>query len=332
MRPLALLVLLLSFTLSFTACPTDPRAPEDPIGSPQRTPEATPEAAPTPDPDTRRDREAGVAETWAPTENEVEVELKRAAADVARALATYAMGATPGEVLRDATGASEQRSEDALADLVQPEVSSQAEVIYPQLGGMHDDMASVMVVVRQRLVDGQGSAEEVTRTLDVRMRREDDRWAFSALASGGGVPVPRPDDVDTWASAVLDHERIWLPDSARWDVHRGDVAAELLEVMVALAERTEYAVAVISTGHPSRVFGTQRPSNHDRGRAVDIYEVDGRLVVESRDEGGSLYGVARWLYDDVGVPELGSPWSFDGRGGRSFTDPVHRDHIHIGTR
>lgn len=325
MRILVLLVLL----LSLAACPADPPAPEDPIRSPQRTP-ATPEAAPTPGPDAGGDREVGTAETWTPTENEVEVELKRAAADTARGLASYPIGSTPGEVLRAATGASEPRSEEALADVVHREVSSVGEVIYPQLGGMHDDGASVMVVVRQRLVDGQGAVEEVTRTLDVRMRREDGGWVFSALASGGGDPVPRPHDVDPRTAAVLDHRRIWLADSARWDVHRGDVAPELLEVMVTLAERAEYAVAVITTGHPSRVFGTQRRSNHARGRAVDIYEIDGRLVVESRDEGGPLYEIARWLYDEFEVPELGSPWSFDGRGGRSFTDAVHRDHFHIG--
>ena len=32
------------------------------------------------------------------------------------------------------------------------------------------------------------------------------------------------------------------------------------------------------------------------------------------------------------VSEVGSPWALDGYGGRSFTDDVHLDHVHIGVR
>ncbi|HZW45071.1 MAG TPA: hypothetical protein VFF32_11890 [Dermatophilaceae bacterium] len=39
--------------------------------------------------------------------------------------------------------------------------------------------------------------------------------------------------------------------------------------------------------------------------------------------------LSRWLFDH-GLPELGSPWAFDGYGGRSFTNVVHTDHLHLG--
>jgi hypothetical protein len=76
------------------------------------------------------------------------------------------------------------------------------------------------------------------------------------------------------------------------------------------------------------VFDTDRLSNHAQGRAVDIYAVDGANVVEQRIEGSPAYSLAAWMHD-LAVEEIGSPWDFDGPGGRSFTDAAHQDHIHI---
>ncbi len=35
---------------------------------------------------------------------------------------------------------------------------------------------------------------------------------------------------------------------------------------------------------------------------------------------------------DEAAVRIGSPWALDGLGGRSFTDVVHQDHLHIAVR
>lgn len=224
---------------------------------------------------------------------------------------------------------------DALAatagGLVQPASVSTGTVMYPQMGGVTPDAVSVMVLVRQETIDAEGRAATVTRTLDIRLRLEGDRWAFDRLASDGGPVESRPDHLSPAATAVLDHPGIELPDSARWDIYRGDIDQQLLELMMILAEHHPIGVLVLSTGHPWEVFGTDRQSNHTKGKAVDVYAIDGEFVVAQRDEGNLAYELSRSLFDQ-GVAELGSPWAFDGFGGRSFTDAVHQDHLHVAVR
>jgi hypothetical protein len=168
-----------------------------------------------------------------------------------------------------------------------------------------------MVVVRQRTQAGDGPATTVTRTLDVRLRRANAVWAVHHLASAGGSPVGPPERLARAARAVLRNPRIWLPDTARWDINRGGVDEPLLEAMAAAAKRAPYAVAVIDSGHPRNVFATSRPSAHSARSAVDIYEVDGCLVVRQRGEGTPAYSFARALYG-AGAYQLGSPWVFAG--------------------
>jgi hypothetical protein len=201
-------------------------------------------------------------------------------------------------------------------------LASHAEVVYAQLGGLLPDAVSVLVVARE---DGG-----VTRTLDVRLRREAGAWAVEGVADDGGAPV-EPGSGSPTAEAVLASPRIALPDSARWDIARGDVDDRLLAVLLDIAERHDVAVSVLRSGHPVEIFGTDRTSDHTRGIAVDVYAVDGDLVVEQRAGGTPAHDLARWLYERGDV-RLGSPWAFDGRGGRSFTDPLHQDHLHIALR
>jgi hypothetical protein len=168
-----------------------------------------------------------------------------------------------------------------------------------------------------------------TRTLDLRLRRAGGRWVLDQLASIGGDPVPRPARLPAAARLVLDDRRIQLPDSARWDIHRGAVSERLLRTMRAMAERQPYAVTVLVSGHPANVFGTSRRSNHTAGRAVDIYAIGGRLVVHQHQGDTSASRLARWL-DGRPISELGSPWPLPGGDARSFTNTVHRDHLHVG--
>jgi hypothetical protein len=199
------------------------------------------------------------------------------------------------------------------------------------MGGLAGGRASVMVVVRREA--GGGSSPEVveTRTLDIRLIRTGGAWVFDDLASAGGTAAERPAGLSADARAVLDDPRIELPDSARWDIYRGSIAPSLLRLMAAMAERGPYGVVVLRTGHPRHVFGTTRLSQHTVGQAVDLYRVDRSLVVE-RAVSGAPHSLARWLCrrDDLG--QLGSPWGLADADGRTFSDTVHQDHLHIAVR
>jgi hypothetical protein len=303
--------------------PEPPAAPEPPP-PPEPAPAPTPDLPAAPDP----------APPYEPVEAETHPNAKAAGAVIAQTLTTY----EPNEPLEDVVArAAAGRHEDddlaAAAPLYHPEGWSRGEVLYPQFGGLTERRCSIMAVVRQtRGVSGGNTVEEV-RTLDVRLRLDGGEWVFEALASAGGEPVERPDDLPAEALAVLDDRRIELPDSARWDIHRGATSPVLLALMTRLAEETGgYAVCVLETGHPYHVFGTDRVSDHMRGRAVDIHRIADTLVIEDRSDGSPTDRAVGWLYDDAVGPVVGSPWALDGFGGRSFTDAVHQDHLHVAVR
>jgi hypothetical protein len=274
---------------------------------------------------------SGAPPAFEPAPGEVLAQAKRVAGRAIQRLATYSTDAPHRAVAADLLGSG--RDADTLvkaaAPLLVPGARSVGEVVYGQLGGLTASAAVVMVVLRQTVSEANGRTTVTTRTLDVRLRRAANRWVLDQLASAGGQPAARPADLSQAARAVLDDRRIQLPDSARWDIHRGLVDERLLRLMQAMAKRHPYAVAVLVSGHPRNVFGTDRRSNHNAGRAVDVYAVAGRPVVSQRGRGSAAYRLAGWL-DDAGPTELGSPWRFADGAARSFTNTVHQDHIHVG--
>ncbi|HVM19503.1 MAG TPA: hypothetical protein VM307_06050 [Egibacteraceae bacterium] len=300
------------------------RQPEEPTTSqradtPERAAEQ-PSSAEAPRPNAR----------WVPVEAEVYPNAKRLAARVVERLTSYEAGTTRRTAAAKVArrfGVARADVADAARELVRPGTSSVGTVVYPQLGGVAASTSSVMVVVDQELDDGARRWTE-RRTVDVRLRLVDGGWALDRLGSGGGAAVDAPERLSAAAWAVLAHEAIELTDSARWDIYHGMVDDRLLSLMVSIGDRHEIAVATLATGHPPNVWSTDRPSNHTRGRAVDIFRVDGELVVEQREKGSAAHRLTRWLFKQ-GVPELGSPWALDGFGGRSFTDVVHADHVHV---
>lgn len=210
-----------------------------------------------------------------------------------------------------------------------PGAAARSRLVYPQLGGLTDDRISVMVLVEQQIAlpDRILIAE---RTLDIRLRLSGGRWQFERLASAGGVPVPPPGTLSPEAEAVLSDPRIQLPDSARWDIYSGLISPNLLRVMARLAEITPYGVATLSEGHPYEVFGTPRQSDHTRGRAVDIYRIGDSFVIDDRAIGSYTYQIALWLLEQPEIRQIGGPWRIEGQPqGRSFTDIVHQDHLHL---
>ena len=273
-----------------------------------------------------------VAPAFAGSPGEVAIEVKQPAADVVQLLSTY-----PAEQ----AGVHEARTrlvaaglDPVLADqsraLIVPDTASSGEIVYPQLGGLTPSTASVMVVLRQHLLS-EGVIREVTRTVDVRLERTEGTWQPVEIASAGGQPVEPPVDVSPSISALASHPAVDLPDSARWDLFAGLVDPRIVELLLELAEDHELGVTVLASGHPINVFGTQRTSNHTRGRGVDIWSIDGTPVVDQRGLDSPLRDLVVRLAGE-GVTELGSPYDLDGPGGITFTNLVHEDHLHLAYR
>ena len=173
--------------------------------------------------------------------------------------------------------------------------------------------------------------------MEVRLARgEAGAWALETIASSGGVPVERPDDLSERAAAVVDHDRIDLPDTARWDIYSGFANEQLLLVMLDMADRNSFKVVVLSTGHAYNVFGTNRVSNHSVGRAVDIYAIGtdagDELVIDSHDPSSVLYELSEWIVSRYDIREYGSPWKFPDGVAHTFTNQVHHDHVHVGVQ
>lgn len=266
---------------------------------------------------------------WLPTPNEVEPDLKQAAADALASLFTYEVG---GGTAQAAAGRlagvpdPAQLAEQA-APLLDPNATGAVDVIYPQMGGLSGGRASAMVVTRFRWRnDGIDRAE--VRTVDVRLIRQAGVWSVEKLASLGGGPPAADAPLSELAQRVLNDPKIELPDSARWDIRSGLISDTVLGVMASLAEVHEFKVGVLSTGHPLQVFGTAHTSNHIPGRAVDIWWLDGPIV-EQRDPNGPLAPVLLQMLE-AGVTELGAPFVVEGARGGGFANLVHQDHLHVG--
>ncbi|MTV27609.1 hypothetical protein FTX61_19640 [Nitriliruptoraceae bacterium ZYF776] len=263
------------------------------------------------------------------SDTEVYPNAKWMAAGIARAVTTYDPGQERRTTMAEVVPAEHVSALlDSAAELHHPDGWSRGRVIYPQLGGVTDERVSVMVVTEQRIGTPEGARTE-TRTLDVRLRLEEGEWVFDRLASvGGEAPVPPPPPSPE-ARAVLEDPRIELPDSARWDILAGEVSSTLLRLMARAADQAPYGVVVLSAGHPYEIFGTDRQSDHTRGQAVDIYRIDDDQVIDDRYEASTTHEFTQWLYAQPEVARIGSPWALDGFGGRSFTDVVHQDHLHV---
>lgn len=289
------------------------------------TGDATAEATPTTEP------QLPDPPPYRPMAGEPALEVKQLAAAAVQAIGTYDMGeGTPDAARRRLAGlAVAPAVADQAAALLVAGSASSIEIVYPQLGGLTETEASIMVVVRHRVVTGEADEERLlTRTVDVRAARGARGWSVSQIASTGGAPVeavaPSPA-----AEAVLASDNIDLPDSARWDIEAGRVDDRVLQVLADVAARYTVSVTVLASGHPANVFATDVASNHTSGRGVDIWAVNGQPVVSLRDPAGPLHRLVTELLA-TGLTELGSPWDLDGPGSRvSFTNTVHQDHLHL---
>lgn len=264
---------------------------------------------------------------WAPTPNEPAPDVKVGAVRPLEAALTYALGegtvdAASARVA--ALGLPRQLAVD-LEPLLVADGASTARVVYPQLAGLTDTAASVMVVTEITVEDGD-ELLTTTRTIDVRLEATPSGWRATTVASLGSAPEttagPPPDIAD-----LLDADSIDLPDSAIWDLQAGSIDRRVVELLLALGADHDLGVAVMASGHPINVFDRGVTSNHTLGRGVDIWEVDGTPVAEQQESPTLRAIVDRAIA--LGATEIGAPFDIDGPGGKVFTNTVHKDHLHL---
>ncbi len=272
-------------------------------------------------------------ETYVVAHNESLQQAKQVGVDVVAAITNYEVGESTAEIaarITDDTSLQAVVAEHA-EPLVHADMWSRGTVEYAQLGGHRNSRASIMVVVRQDIGVGSEVERSETRTVDVRVDLVDGTWVFVDLPDVGGERLERPPDLANVAAAVVDDPRIELADSAHWDIYAGRISPTLLRLLTDLADQTSFAAVVLKTGHPHNVFETDRISNHTVGRAIDIYRVGDTRVIDNSGPDSYIHDIVEWIYANPLVTEVGSPWALDGSGGRSFTNDVHLDHIHMGT-
>jgi len=166
-------------------------------------------------------------------------------------------------------------------------------------------------------------------TVDVRLGRAsaDEAWVVTTVSSADVAPVPGVRS--PVAEEVLVNPDIRPPEPAVRDIEESRIDESVLRLLQGLGSEHVIDVHVLYSGHPTKVSATGRPSNHSVGRAVDIWRVDGHLVVDP--------GTPRELLETVmlragqlGATEVGGPFDLNGERPRFFTDVVHADHLHLG--
>ncbi|WP_405877637.1 hypothetical protein OG762_03395 [Streptomyces sp. NBC_01136] len=262
---------------------------------------------------------------WRPNRGDVEPAVKLRAVRVVEAIGawTAGQGGAPAARKRLAALGAAPSLVDQAGALLSSADEAALEVVDAQYGGILADSASVLVVCRQRTPGHTGGT-----TVDVRLSRALPRWTVTALhpARPGAAAASLPTAVEQ----VLADPRIVLPPAARADLRSGNVHASVARALLELAGTYRMYLSVVRSGHPLDVFGTSRSSDHPRGRAFDVWQIDGHAVV---DPGTSRRLVEAFMRDaaaagsyNVGGPVLPA----GGSGNQFFSDDTHHDHVHVG--
>jgi hypothetical protein len=163
-------------------------------------------------------------------------------------------------------------------------------------------------------------------------------WAkhYQEAAEEGGEPLdlsslPDRGDRAALADAVLANPNIELRPEAEADIQAGRVDPRVLAVLLALSERFSLAgVGPFVTGHSYYVAGTNRPSNHAFGRAVDIGTINRELVSPANGAAREAAFALASLPAPLRPDEIGSPFADLESLPGLFSDADHQDHIHLG--
>ena len=199
------------------------------------------------------------------------------------------------------------------------------QVIDAQYGGILADTASVLVVCRSwRLSHGRVTTDG--HTFDVRLSRgPGTAWRVTAIHPSRPGP---PAGHTPAARRVLASDRIDLPPAARADIASGQVHDSVLGAMLGLSRSYRIGVSVVRSGHPIRVFGTDRLSDHPQGRAFDTWRIDGHPVVDPGTPERLVTGYMRAAAAE-GSYNVGGPYLL-GPAPQYFSDATHHDHVHAG--
>ncbi|MGW1996283.1 hypothetical protein [Embleya sp. NPDC001921] len=268
-----------------------------------------------------------VVTAWAPNPGDVRPEVKQRAVAAVSALGAWPPG-EPGVAAARARLAAlgfAPELADRAGPLLVDAPEAVLEVIDAQYGGILDTTASVLVACRRwtRAADGTVTADG--STVDVRLSRATPQWTVTALHPSD--PGPAAATVSAQATRVLADPRIVLPPAAAADVRAGAVHASVLTALETLAVDHIIDVTVLRSGHPIDVFGTTRPSDHPRGRAVDVWGIDGRPVVDPATPRALVESFMR-AGAAAGSYNVGGPYALPGA--TFFTDATHHDHVHLG--
>ncbi|WP_157552571.1 twin-arginine translocation signal domain-containing protein [Jiangella gansuensis] len=305
------------------ACGTEPQTQPRTIRTPDPAPKLP--AGPVPEPPLPVP-DLSATQPWEPSAGEIAPEIKVAAVRVIEALGNAPDGAAPPTQRLTAAGA-EPRLAAAAGPLVPPSVPSTVAVVYPQYGGLERSTASVMAVTEQTWVVDRALVSRSV-TVDVRLKRGSAGWLVDQLLPAEVIDRAAL-TLDGAAAQLAASPRVHLPDAAVADLAAGIVDARVVASLLELAATYELSVSVFRAGHPENVFGTDRTSNHTRGRAVDIWAVDGVPVVTMGLDDPLLLGFLDAVRS-TGSDEIGGPVDPDGPGGKHFADDLHRDHVHLG--
>ena len=300
----------------------------DPSAASTRSASSTPSiAAPTPGP-TSSVPPALLPAThaWVARRGEVEPAVKRRATDLVESVAAWTAhrGGLADARARATAAGHDPGLADQMAPLLGSGLAAAVQVRDAQYGGILSGSASVLVVVDQWRAQDDGTVTAGGTTLDVRLVAASPQWRVVAVhpASPGRAVT----SLSSLARRVLADDRVRLPYAAHADVAAGTIHDTVLSLLVSLAPEHVVDVSVLRSGHPQRVFGTSRTSDHPRGRAVDVWALDSRPLVVPANHGLAVsamrHAVAQGAYN-VGGPVLlaGSPY---------FSDRTHQDHIHLG--
>ncbi len=212
--------------------------------------------------------------------------------------------------------------------LLSTDAAAAVQVLVTQLADIVPTAASVVVVVRQWRVAANGELRSDGTTIDVRLSLTARGWTPTSIHPA--VPAPPSATLPPAVTALLANPRLRLPAAARADLLSGLVSPGVVAAMTALARTHVLDVSVVRSGTPLLVLATGKRSDHSRGRAFDVWAIDGRPVLDP---------ATRPLVDAVMRQSLalralsvGGPVDPDGGRRAAFTDAAHRDHVHLGFR
>jgi hypothetical protein len=224
-----------------------------------------------------------------------------------------------GELLPEAKLAAVQAVQKLLA-----RPNTVVEVIDAQYGGLLADTASVLVPCRTYSI-ANGKLVTAGTTVDVRLSRSGQTWRVTSQHPAQPGSAART--LTAVAKQVLASDRIILPPASAADIRSGNIHDTVLTAMLSLAKTYRIGISVIRSGHPLNVFGTDRPSDHPRGRAFDTWQINGRAVVDPATPRALITAYMR-AAATTGSYNVGGPYQLSGA--TYFSDRTHHDHVHAG--